>query len=684
MPKKIRTGPLIFFLFSTAVFLLLLCSYRMVTQSLPVTRGRLYIAGLQGEVRVCRDGYGLPHVFAKNENDIFFAQGFVTAQDRLWQMDFLRHAAQGRLSEWFGPQASRTDSLMRGSGIRSSAERQWFGMPNESRVILERYASGVNAFIALNKNRLPFEYKMLSQNPGPWKPEDSISLFKWMAWQSDVRWLADPFLAELILRTDPMRMQNLLSPEEIRRILSSGTDQLSLAGLQGMASLQDATKQNAFLRRVFDEKWIRPPVSGNLAWTVSPSRSATGKPLLCVILRSALTSPSPWYEIRLSAGFYGGQGFSLPGFPMILAGHNGGMAWAWTGGTDDGPDRAGDQNNGGDEVLAFYRLGAAKNRNGFPDHLICADTSGRITPHGAVFNAGGGIGAQPQTGRLKTLMDRKARLNLEDVKQIQSDVVSDAAAALVASIRSILAKDTSGNPIKKQLRESLFQWNGSMQSGSAEAAFFETLALECLDRIYRDEMGDSLFASFKSLPSLHLRFLLKTLDDPLSPWWDDVRTRDTTETAAGVLKQSFEKSAEKLTALWGENISKWSWAGLHTLTFHHPLEASPLVGTLFRQGPFAVGGCATTLFSSDVDASSPFQTAAGVSAKMVLDLSGWGNSVSVLPPGQSGQLMDSHQQDQVQLYLQNYYHPMLWDSLKVEEAGMELMELLPEAARERR
>jgi penicillin amidase len=162
-----------------------------------------------------------------------------------------------------------------------------------------------------------------------------------------------------------------------------------------------------------------------------------------------------------------------------------------------------------------------------------------------------------------------------------------------------------------------------------------------------------------------------------------VRTADTTETAAGVLETSLKTSSEKLAALWGEDMSKWSWAGLHTLTFHHPLDPVPLAGMLFRHGPFAVGGSATTLFSSDVDAASPFKAAACVSAKTVLDLADWDNSASVQPPGQGGQIMDMHQQDQIEPYLQNQYHFMVWDSLKMRQTGTDMLELLPGGARGR-
>ncbi len=670
MPKKIRIGPLIFFIFSAAVFMLMWCSYRMMTESLPVVRGRLILPGLEQEVHVFRDGTGVPHVFAKNENDLFFAQGFVTAQDRLWQIDFNRHAAQGRLSEWFGPRASCTDSLLRRSDIRFPAARGWSGLPGKARLAVERYAAGVNAFIGLNKNKLPVEYKMLSRTPEPWQPEDVASLFKFMCWQKDFSWLEHPLWTELFAAVGPVRWKALPAPEPMP---GSSYD---------AKTREDAAEWNAFLRRVFAEKWISPPVSGDMAWVVPPPQSATGKPVLSVILRSAPANPSPWYEIRLSSPSYRSRGLSLPGFPFILAGHNGRTAWAWTPDGNVIMHEPPIQNAGVDDISALYHMGSADAFGFFPSvhafrgKCICADTSGRVMSFHSDSRR-----EDFRVGRLHTLLDPVKICSVEDVKKMQADVFSDAAAEMVMQIRSILGEDTSGSPLERQARALLFQWNGDMQPGSAGAALFETLALECTDRIFRDEMGDSLFASFKKLPSLHARFLANVFGDPLSPWWDDVRTAGAAETAAEVLKTGLKTSSEKLAALWGDDMAKWSWAGLHTLTFHHPLDSAPLAGMLFRHGPYAVGGSATTLFSSDVDAASPFKAAACVSAKMVLDLADWDNSASVQPPGQGGQIMDMHQQDQIEPYLQNQYHFMVWDSLKMRQTGTDMLELLPGDAR---
>jgi len=706
MRFKIKSGPLAFILIASVLFLALLCGYRMATQPLAVTKGRLFFAELGAEVRVRRDGYGVPHVFARNEDDLFFAQGFITAQDRLWQMDCLRRTVQGRLSEWFGAQASGTDSLMRRYAMGETAKRQWRTLDESSRRILERYASGVNAFIRHYHGRFSFEYRLMNRVPDLWKPEDSISLLQAAAWRRDERWLSDPFFAELGFKIDPKRFRELFPNVAFH-------DTAYLGGESRAAAW------NAFLRRVLAEKWIPPPVSGNLAWAVSSARSASGKPLLSIVLRSAFTNPSPWYEMRLSAGAFHVQGFTLPGIPMVLAGHNKSAAWGNTALLDGLLPAEGLERkegipavwNSDRELHTLNRLNTDLHWNAFADArftydgcggvFVCADTAGKIgsrrygpfaqTLYRTNFQEGWtgvdeslargtGLRLPPQSGRLRRLMAEKKKVALENFKQIQSDLVSENAATWTRMVRTILRGDSLKDAIQNRLLESLFRWDGSMRHGSAEAAWFETFVLEFADLLCRDEMGDSLFASFLNLSSFFPECLGNILKDPLSPWFDDVRTKDRIETAAEILKQSLVKSAEKLKIQWGDDFSKWSWAGLHTLSFRHPLEQTALVGWMFRSGPFATGGSYGTIASADVDWTSPFRTSAGASAKMVLDLSNWDNSVSVLPPGQSGQLLDPHLQDQVQLYLENYYRPMLWDSSKVEQAGWDLLLLQPESA----
>ena len=147
------------------------------SSSLPDTESFISVPGIDSEVTIVRDKYGIPHIRAKNNNDAFFGQGFATAQDRLWHMDFDRRQAYGRWSEFVGIGGVERDKMMRRFQIKSSAELDYEALNVETREMLEAYSSGVNAFIQSTKS-FPIEYTLVSGAPEPWTPIDCIAVYK--------------------------------------------------------------------------------------------------------------------------------------------------------------------------------------------------------------------------------------------------------------------------------------------------------------------------------------------------------------------------------------------------------------------------------------------------------------------------------------------------------------------------
>ena len=147
------------------------------SSSLPDTESHISVPGLDGEITILRDTYGIPHIRATNNNDAFFGQGFATAQDRLWHMDFDRRQAYGRWSEFVGIGGVGSDKMMRRFQIKSSAESDYKALNVETREMLESYSSGVNAFIQSTK-KFPIEYAIVSGAPEPWTAIDCIAVYK--------------------------------------------------------------------------------------------------------------------------------------------------------------------------------------------------------------------------------------------------------------------------------------------------------------------------------------------------------------------------------------------------------------------------------------------------------------------------------------------------------------------------
>ncbi len=236
-----------------------------------------------------RDSLGVPHIAAANWEDALFLQGFVTAQDRLWQMDALRRLAGGDLSEIIGPSTLELDRESRRLRMRRMAEEQTRTLPAADRAVLAAYARGVNYFIETHRGNLPLEFTLLGYQPRPWSEVDSILAGLQMYRNLTTTW-----------------------PDEIQK-------QTLLAG-------GDAAKVNA-LFPVRSGREIQP---GSNAWALSGARTATGKPILANDPHLDYSVPSTWYQVHLKAAGLDVTGVSLPGVPCVIIGHNRRIAWGVT------------------------------------------------------------------------------------------------------------------------------------------------------------------------------------------------------------------------------------------------------------------------------------------------------------------------------------------------------------------
>ncbi len=295
---------------------------------LPQLEGRVVLPGLKAPVEVIRDRWGVPHLYASHVDDVLFAQGFVHAQDRLWQMDLNRRVGHGRLSEAFGSLAFDTDRLLRILGFSRSAHETLAATDGETLAALECYARGVNAFIAANPGRCGLEFTLLGIKPEPWKPVDSLVWTKMMAWGLSTNWDTELINAALVAKLGPERAAKLhaeypagnpiVIPEQTlgplaERVLEQLRSASSLPGLSGLFGL-----------------------SNN--WVVDGHKSTTGKPLLANDPHLALQMPSIWYENHLVSPESEVTGVSLPGVPGVVIGHNREVAWGFTAALPDTQD----------------------------------------------------------------------------------------------------------------------------------------------------------------------------------------------------------------------------------------------------------------------------------------------------------------------------------------------------------
>ena len=321
------------------VALVLLGAWLWLThESWPKTRGVITAEGLSSPVEVIRDRYGVPHIYARTAEDLFFAQGYVHAQDRFWQMEFWRRISAGRLSELFGKSTVETDKFMRTMGFHALAQVEYERLPADDKRYFDSYAAGVNAYILSRKPaRLGLEFALLKLQGvkldiEPWTPADSIAWGKVMAYDLGGNYTAERLNLD-ILRTVGARNWPSYFPL-YRPDMPYTVNEQELQGMLGsLLSLNPGSARTIL---------GGDPGAGSNNWVVSGTRTASGKPILANDMHLGIQMPSIWYEIGLHGVKADGtagrtdacpftlRGYSFPGVPGVIAGHNDRIAWGLT------------------------------------------------------------------------------------------------------------------------------------------------------------------------------------------------------------------------------------------------------------------------------------------------------------------------------------------------------------------
>ena len=293
----------------------------VLTSALPDTSSLLTLPGMHSPAEIIRDRFGIPHVKAASSWDAFFAQGFVTAQDRLWHMDLDKHRAYGRWAEFAGPPGLEQDLMMRRFRLGESARADYNAIDQSSRRMLEAYSAGVNAFISTTA-ALPVEYALVGASPEPWQPWDSLAVLK----------LRHIFMGTFESKTWRAKLVNHLGPEKAAALLPGYQKGQLLILPPGTEYLGDQTDVLEELSKGADAAyWLEEHDAGSNNWVVSGSRTASGKPLLAGDPHRALDTPNVYYQNHISCPDFDGIGLSFPGVPGFPHfGHNRHVAWCVT------------------------------------------------------------------------------------------------------------------------------------------------------------------------------------------------------------------------------------------------------------------------------------------------------------------------------------------------------------------
>jgi penicillin amidase len=319
--------------------------------ALPVLDGDLHLAGvaeagLSAPVTVRRDAHGVPHIEAATQDDLFVAQGYVTAQDRLWQMDTFRRNANGELAEILGPSLVKHDKAQRVLQIRNTARRIYANLPWADRARLDDYARGVNLFIEQHQESLPAEFGLLHYRPQPWSGVDSVSVGLMMVQTLDTHWDVKLARERIAAKLNNEKLEHDLypvgswrdhpptgvlldlsqpHPEPPAEKDADEDDENSQA-----SAAPSAREDTAALRVLLGLPACAGCAPGSNNWVIAGGHTASGKPLLSNDMHLGLTEPNIWFMADLSAPGFHAAGVTLPGMPFVIAGHNEHVAWGFT------------------------------------------------------------------------------------------------------------------------------------------------------------------------------------------------------------------------------------------------------------------------------------------------------------------------------------------------------------------
>jgi penicillin amidase len=287
-------------------------------------------AGVRQSVRIARNQWGIPSIQANNDDDLFFGFGYAMAQDRLFQLDFLRRKGAGRLSEILGPDGRELDYLWRFAGLRNVfewdvlartvgirriAEYEWTGLREETRTFLRAFSAGINALIDDSRDRLPIEFDLLGYRPEPWTPIDCLTIEGEFRWYLTGRFpvIVAPELARRVLGDGPLYRAFLEVESDAESILPPGSYPRGRTGTQPVGTAAGD-----------------PQGGGSNNWVVSGRRSVSGAPMVASDPHIAFEAVSCWYEVHLCGGSFNVAGMAYAGMPAVMFGRNERVAWGCT------------------------------------------------------------------------------------------------------------------------------------------------------------------------------------------------------------------------------------------------------------------------------------------------------------------------------------------------------------------
>jgi penicillin amidase len=288
--------------------------YRMLTSSLPDYKGKTGAKGISGTVEIFRDSMAIPYILAGNEEDAAIALGYVHAQERLFQMDMMRRAGEGKLSEIFGSATLPFDCMFRTVGIKRAVDRNIKKINPAGLRLLQAYSKGVNLYIRQSRGKYPAEFDVLNYDPGEWTPEHSLIIARMLAWELNISWWTDISFTNLIQKLGEEKVKSIIPdyPENAPVIIPPELKNYPPVSMSFIKVDRDFRKFMGM-----DGNHI-----GSNNWVINGKLSLKGYPIIANDNNLHYTAPGTWFAAVIKGGNWQAEGFTLPGVPAVVIGKN--------------------------------------------------------------------------------------------------------------------------------------------------------------------------------------------------------------------------------------------------------------------------------------------------------------------------------------------------------------------------
>lgn len=668
--------------------------------------GALAVAGLSQPVRIVRDRWGVPHITAQTERDLFFAQGFVQAQDRLFQMDLWRRSAQGRLAQVLGPNFVDRDAMTRRMQYHDDLGAEWASYGPDVKTIVQSFVTGINAWVVIARQNPSQEFTLAGWRPELWTPEDLLNRTDAFLASGDAA--LEAFRAQLIATAGESRAAALLPgaaprglPKDVdaRKAGEVLTDALRRAGttpfFSGFASSLQTVRLKADTTYGF----------GSNAWAVAASRSATGAPLLASDPHRPLVTPSVRYLVHLQAPGWNVIGATSPWLPGVVIGHNDHVAWGMVSYPADTQDIYVEQASAsiGRVKDPIVVKGQAKP---FPFEREYTRTGVVIASdreHGLVFTlkwsgfepgragelAALGVDRARNAGELRDALTRW-KMPVVDVvyadaagvgHQIAGAPASSASGTVViaaneSAARTNRLREIFGGAAKyavddmKRQQHDVTAWNAeqlvprlaALRPANARVEDARQQLLKWDRRITSDSPVAPLYVSFERAlwrKISEARVPASVLDDYLG--YAGFNLADAMKASNTVLLDALAAAAAQAAPRAPQ------------ITFRHPLAITQASRRLFNVGPFEPGGYADTVMSFSTRSNVDI----GASFRQIADIADWDRSVATNAPGQSEWPRSPHFSDLAKLWAAGEYFPLLFSDSAIQANAESTLTLRP-------